>query len=357
MNNTLSRSVGIVLLIIGSTATHSPTVDAQRAPISPYSIIDIGTLGGDSSAASGLNNLGDVVGVATTAGGESHAFLHRNGELFDLGTLPGGSSSHATAINDRGDIVGYGGINAFGPPFREFTQGFVWQNGAMRAVGALYCPCTFNVRYGTSMAFAVSNSGWVVGDSQTNRQTFRGAFLWQESAIRAVDYDPAGPGDSHAYGINDIHEVVGDERARAFLTRDGFSQDLGVLPGHATSSARAVNNKGEVVGLSTDAAGASRAFLWDLGRMRDLGTMPGDGSSEALAINVTSDIVGRSGNADLSRSRAVLWRDGMAIDLTNLVAAPGWTLSSATGINDFGQIAGVGTHNGQVRAFLLTPQR
>jgi hypothetical protein len=78
--------------------------------------------------------------------------------ISPLGTLPGGSSSYATAINDRGDIVGYGGLNGFGPPFREVTQGFLWRGGSMRPVGALYCPCTFNVRYGTSSAFAVSAS-------------------------------------------------------------------------------------------------------------------------------------------------------------------------------------------------------
>ena len=351
----LNRSSGIFFLILGSLATHTWRADAQRPAIGPYTITDIGTLGGDSSEASGLNNLGDVVGAARTSSGAAHAFLHRNGGMFDLGTLPGGSSSYATAINDRGDVVGYGGVNAFGPQFPEFTQGFVWQNGAIRAIGALYCPCSFNVRYGTSMAFGVSHEGWVVGDSQTSRQTFRGAFVWRDSALGGVDFDST-IGDSHAYGINDIDEIVGDAHDRAFLARDGVSRDLGVLQGYATSSARAINNKGQVVGISANAGGMTRAFLWDLGRLRDLGTLPGDASSEARAINATSDVVGRSGDANLSQSRAVLWHDGTAIDLNATVGAPGWVLSAATGINDLGQIAGVGTHDGLVRAFLLTPQ-
>src|SRR5262245_6868858 len=355
MGHTVSRSIGIAVLIIGSVAAQIRLIDAQGAPPASYSILDIGTFGGPSSAATGLNRFGDVVGSATTAAGGSHAFHFRNQELIDLGTLPGGTASHATAINDRGDIVGYGGINAFGPEFHEFTQGIVWRNGEMRSVGALYCPCTFNVRYGTSMAFAVSDDGWVVGDSQTNRQTFRGAFVWQD-AIRPLAFDAAAPGDSHAFGINDIHEVVGDSKARAFLLRDGVSRDLGTLPGEATSSARAINNKGQVIGVSTDAGGVASAFLWDLGRMRDLGTLPGDAASEALAINDASDVVGRSGSVDLSQSRAVLWRNGAAIDLTTVVATADWTLASATGINDRGQIVGVGSHGGQVRAYLLTPQ-
>jgi hypothetical protein len=43
-------------------------------------------------------------------------------------------------------------------------------------------------------------------------------------------------------------------------------------------------------------------------------------------------------------------------DLNNLIApGSGWLLGAAYAINDRGQIVGVGTHNGQDRAFLLTP--
>src|SRR5207247_7702747 len=98
MGHTFSRSVGILFLSIASVATLSGLAVAQRR--AAYSITDIGTLGGDSSEAAAVNSLGDVVGAATTSAGASHAFLRRNGQMFDLGTLPGGSTSYATAIND-----------------------------------------------------------------------------------------------------------------------------------------------------------------------------------------------------------------------------------------------------------------
>jgi len=352
-----SHGMGILLLIVGSLAATAATLFAQRPTAQGYSITDLGTLGGTSSEAAGVNNLGDVVGSSTTATGVSHAFLYRNGLMFDLGTLPGGSASHATAINDRGDIVGHSGINAYGPPFRERTQGFVWADGAMHALGALYCRCSFNVRYGTSRALAIANGGQIVGDSETQRgESFRHAFLWQENGMRDLGAEVGGAGNSYAAGINDINEVVGAVNGRAFLARDGLSLELGVLPGHTSSDARAINNKGQVAGNSVTAAGISHAFLWNLGTMRNLGALPGDISSQAHALNVGGDVAGRSGAADLSVSRAVIWQGGAAIDLNRLITTPGWILWSAAGINDLGQIVGVGVRNGQVRAFLLNPR-
>jgi len=40
-------------------------------------------------------------------------------------------------------------------------------------------------------------------------------------------------------------------------------------------------------------------------------------------------------------------------DLNELAADSGWVLELATGINDAGQITGIGLHHGQSRAFLF----
>jgi probable HAF family extracellular repeat protein len=82
---------------------------------------DLGTLGGSLGSANGINDEGDIVGMATLAGGQEHAFLYSNGAMRDLNDLiephPGWVLEEAHAINNRGQIVGEG---TFGGQTRAF---------------------------------------------------------------------------------------------------------------------------------------------------------------------------------------------------------------------------------------------
>jgi probable HAF family extracellular repeat protein len=73
---------------------------------------DLGTLGGSYSYAYGINNNGQVVGLANTGSGAQYAFLYRGGIMTDLNSLiptnSGWTLSGARAINDSGQIVGSG---------------------------------------------------------------------------------------------------------------------------------------------------------------------------------------------------------------------------------------------------------
>lgn len=88
--------------------------------------------------------------------------------------------------------------------------------------------------------------------------------------------------------------------------------------------------------------------------MTDLGALPGETYSSSADINALGQVVGWSAPADLGMYRGFLWSDGVMQDLNTLIPADsGWQISFASGVNDFGQIVGVGVRNGQSHAVLL----
>jgi probable HAF family extracellular repeat protein len=335
-------------------------------PVPRYRIVDLGTLGGPSSTAEAINERGQVAGWSDTLSGNHHAFLYSDGGMQDLGTLIGGSDSYATALNDSGQVVGYGGINGMGQQFPEIYQGFIWDKGGMRSLGALFCPCSFNDRYGASGAYAIDDEGRIGGDSETVRGSWvLHAVFWRDLALQDVG---GGAGDwsiSRIFGLSLKGVAVGDYAVgagqlnvfdrQATLWRNGNHLALGTLPGDASSTALAVNQRGMVVGWSGTSDGSvSHAFLWRGGSMRSLGGLQPGANSAALAIDVGGEAVGWSDAAD-GTPHAVLWGAGGMQDLNQIIPEDsGWVLTQASGINQRGEITGTGIHDGQTHAFLLT---
>lgn len=63
-----------------------------------------------SATPTAVNDSGDVAGYAGSANIDAHAILWRNGQAIDLGVWPGGHYSVASGINNLGQVVGTGTI-------------------------------------------------------------------------------------------------------------------------------------------------------------------------------------------------------------------------------------------------------
>lgn len=99
-NLAMLRGIPGFLNLVFCLAAFWPGQVVAQAP--QYVVTDLGTLGGDTSSAYGINNLEQVSGIADTANDSArHAFLVTSGTMTDLGTL-GGSFAQGYSINNAG---------------------------------------------------------------------------------------------------------------------------------------------------------------------------------------------------------------------------------------------------------------
>ena len=323
-------------------------------------LTDLGTTpDANTSAASGINELGWIVGVSSaidriTGVPHGHAALWKDHLAIDLGTL-GGTDSNAIAINNREQVLGYS-TNSIPDPFDPFgfatqLRTFVWENGVMKDLGTLGGP--------DALPGGIFNErGQVVGSSYINFAPNPASgvptadpFLWEDG--RMIDLGSFGGTNGFALAVNEHGQVIGqsdlpgDQLTHAFLWDRGSLKDLGTLGG-TFSSPSWINEEAEIVGLSSNEGDqAFLAFLWRKGAMIDLGTLAGDSCSAANSINANGQIVGVSASCDFSTQHAFLWESGSMIDLNTLIPHDSnLQLVAGLNINDRGEIVGDGVPSG-----------
>jgi len=355
-----------------------------------YNVVSLDGLGGGAGA-NGINNRGRVVGTANNEGNNiARAALWTGGSTpIDLGTLGGPDTNSAVAWpvkSNSGLIVGISDTNednplgeffscypffATGDPTGKICKGFRWEKGKMTALPPF--PGGYN-----SYATGANNRGQVVGWAENGVHDPSCNAPDQVLQFRAVIWGPNGemqellplPGDSTsaATAINDKGQVVGISgrcgvavggvsAAHAVIWENGVPTNIGDFGGHAWNTPTAINNDGVVVGFSlpADKEGTRfyRAFVWTKeAGIRMLDQIDGDVRSAAFGINDEGQIVGFS-RTPAAVLRAVIWENSNT-DVQNLNdLAPGSPyLLIAGDINDRGQIAG---YTGNGFGFLATP--
>jgi probable HAF family extracellular repeat protein len=374
-------AVGVALAV--GVLSQQPGAQAQDATVAPsYTVKDLGTLGGPSSHAFGINDAGQVVGGASTSEGVSHAFLYdRNAspKMQDLGTL-GGNYSEARSINDAGQVVGYSDTTncSVAGCYTDY-HAFLYERSAtpqMQDLGTLGVGTQSGIN--NSFASGINDAGQVVGGASTSSDSYH-AFLYERSATPQMqDLGTLGVGTtlgdnySEARDINDAGQVVGlsitsSDSYHAFLYERSATpqmQDLGALGDDDYSEARGINDAGQVVGVSAPASSSSfyHAFLYERSaspKMQYLGTLGGNYSG-AHDINDAGQVVGISTTSSDSFHAFLYDRSASPKmqDLNSLIRPhSGWSLVEALAINQRGQIVGLGERNGHNHAFLLTPRK
>jgi len=153
-------------------------------------------------------------------------------------------------------------------------------------------------------------------------------------AAQSYTVTDLGPGGANA--INSLGDVlVQDPNLNSFVWAPGGSLlALPPLAGDSTAIAFSINSRGLVVGGS-ESHTSSSAVLWTNGVPLDLGTLGGT-SSTATGINASGEVVGL--NVIPTGAEAFLWTE--ATGMQGLGFLRGSTVSIADGINRFGQVVG-----------------
>ena len=306
-----------------------------------YNVFDLGVVGNPPAGPYIIRNNGLISGAAATPDGSSmHAVLWYKGWKIDIGTPGlGGQNSAAFGVNEFGQTVGqaetsrpnaedFCGFNAYGFASSTACRPFLWQDGVMTKLPTL----------GGHNGFAnsINNRGVVAGIAETDATDPTSGcpvhqfepVVWERGRIHSLP-PYSGDSDGVAAQVNDKGQVVGASGTcgsfnpntglylvenHALLWENGVATDLGNLGGEgglAGNHACALNNHGQVVGHSDLPNDASfHGFLWtrETG-MKDLGTLSGDFASTAIAINDPGVVVGVSLDSNFDE-RAFVWSGG-----------------------------------------------
>jgi probable HAF family extracellular repeat protein len=137
------------------------------------------TILSNNSFANAINDTNQVVGMQMAISNEIYvdgvvgnpATLWDGGVATYLGYL-GGTQSSGLDINNLGEIVGY----SFGTGNSK-QYAFLWRDGVITDLNSLLDLSTIDAGWSLSIARAINNNGWIVGDAYNSRTNETHAFL------------------------------------------------------------------------------------------------------------------------------------------------------------------------------------
>ncbi|HEV8334606.1 MAG TPA: hypothetical protein VGQ22_24495 [Steroidobacteraceae bacterium] len=169
------------------------------------------------------------------------------------------------------------------------------------------------------LAFDLNNRDQVVGNIQDVNGRAR-PFTWRNGTL--TDLGPLvaeGSPQSRGIGLNDHGDIVGFfletqnfTGVTFLLSRKGEVTHVDGLPGATDTGPQDINDRGQILALSSFEDGSSQSFISEDGNAMPLPPLAGDTSATAAALNERGDALGTSVGAT---GHVVIWEDGAPVDL------------------------------------------
>lgn len=362
VNRIIERGVSVSLTVlllsacsgVGPTSLSPAATGGARAPIASskinvdvnslpthYTINPLGTIPSyDYFYANGLKASGVISGYAYSATLGQTAVVYRNSAATKLLAPIGQESYRAYGVNSSGTVVG----SSLSPIDRYHATSWDF-NGNPTDLQPM------NSLWTRTQAFAINNEGVVVGEGSYNAG-FGHAALFSNGTVADLGTLP-GDVSSVALAINDRGDVVGLSGNSAVQFSSGRVTAIGSLPNTNRCQSLAVNSRKHIAGNCSDNNGTYGFFYND--SMLAIGTAPGKLYSDVTGMNKYDTIVGIV-QGGTQPDAGFLSQSGKIYLLLDLLHAnSGWTYLEARSINDAGDIVGEGYLQRSLRAFKMTP--
>lgn len=203
--------------------------------------------GSQATGANDINNFGQIVGNFTT-GSAQHGFVVKNGAFHSI-SAPGGAGifTRATGINNVGDIVGSSEGSAAG------LRGYLLHNGHFTTI----------VFPGSSRTDAngINGFGTIVG-TYGDARGFNHGFMLKGGKFTTVDFP--GADNTSVFRIDNEGDIVGNYEMHGDV--HGFAFDKGKFTtlddpnASMNTQISDVNSHDRIVGSFVDVTGHSHSF-------------------------------------------------------------------------------------------------
>ena len=344
----MSNDIRRINVFFKSTLPAAVLAVIANSPALAYDLIDLG----EYVEPRAINNMGVIVGSSNTNQYPATAFSWSSIGGFNL--IKGATS--ANAVNDAGQIAGstvdgafidarqWSDFGAFGINQAGEVAGYKVGKNLLQPRSLPYNPATFNGNKWEAFDIAQLYPRGTREDVYADRFILNG--------INAGGYTV---GYKYRYGLSGYSAILIDPNV---TVRD--LSDVVYLSTPAGGRAVDINDNNVITGTTGNNTRVSpviysQAFKldYDAENLTILPILEGGLHSHAYDINEANEVVGYSESA--AGNHAVLWgAAGGVTDLHALMLAEGWVLTSATAINDNGDIAGTGSLNGVAHGFVLS---
>jgi uncharacterized membrane protein len=316
-------------------------VDAEE-PTTRFQVV---TPRDDGIVATGINAKGEVVGMEWVenkriAGIVDEApMLARGKAITRLPLLEGYTATFPAALSDAGWVVGRAGKPApLGVAVPLRNQAFLWDaKGGMRGLGTVQ---------GDNDSFASDItpdgrviSGFSVGNNRVRACIWeRAGALWKATPLPhefklGATVVPISDDGKYVAGVDGEKPCLWSRSGSGGWMLETIGEPGSMVP-------RSVNNSATVVGIRFTLDGLTHAVIWTRGTgIKRLGKPIGYVKSEANAVNNAGVVVGMVDGSNGSKigPRAFV-AQGTHV---RILDEGGPTFTSATAINDQGQVTGV----------------